>query len=93
MSSPANRWTGRNRPGWVNPEYDHLYGVLTNTLDANKRIPLIVQMIKLITDELPAMTLYYRPMVVAYSADIQGPQRIAPGGGSTANIHLWAWQR
>src|SRR5688572_17285488 len=33
IGSPGNRWTGDNRGGWSNPEYDRLYDSFTSSLD------------------------------------------------------------
>src|SRR5437868_1130546 len=51
---PENRWTGGNRGGWSDPEYDRLATTLTTTLARSERGPLIAQM-KRWTDELPAV--------------------------------------
>ena len=41
------------------------------------------------TDELPEISLYFDPSVVAHVAALTGPRLIAPGGTSAWDIHQW----
>ncbi|MBM2811622.1 MAG: hypothetical protein HW416_2381 [Chloroflexi bacterium] len=81
-----NRWTGNNRGGWANPEYDRLFGVLNSTLDRTERIEQISRLAKLLTDELPAFSLYYDLSPVAHTSALQGPGPISP---DTTGLMTW----
>jgi peptide/nickel transport system substrate-binding protein len=39
-----NRWTGVNRGGWSNPEYDRLVAAFGSTLDRNEREQIVLEM-------------------------------------------------
>lgn len=50
---------GFNRTGWKNAEYDRLYQEVVNTADQAKRMELMQQMEKILTDEMPILPVYY----------------------------------
>ncbi|HZT06071.1 MAG TPA: ABC transporter substrate-binding protein [Chloroflexota bacterium] len=85
IPGPTNRWQGSNRGAWSNPEYDRLYSAFNSTLDRNERARQIAQAMKLMTDELPVIPLYYDFGVVAHVAALVGPRQ----GGDSWNIHEW----
>jgi peptide/nickel transport system substrate-binding protein len=89
---PENRWTGQNRGGWANPEFDRLVERYTAILDWSLRTPVIVEMARLFNEELPAITLYFQPSVFAHVAALQGPRLVAPQSAITWNIQEWYWQ-
>jgi peptide/nickel transport system substrate-binding protein len=92
LASASNRWTG-NRNGWTHQQYDRIGTELTGTLDQSRRVSLIAQLLRIISEDVPNVTLYYRPFVVAHTSALQGPQRVSPKGGAAANIHNWIWLR
>ncbi len=88
-ASPANRWSGSNRGGWENPQYDQLYDQLTTNLDRAARTQAIVQAAKLVSEEVPLYPLYYNYDVRAHVAGLRGPQAYAPGGEATWAVEKW----
>jgi peptide/nickel transport system substrate-binding protein len=88
ISSPANRWTGTNRGGWSNAEYDRLFNAFNGTLDQDARFSQLMQMLKLLSDELPAYVLYFNPSVAAYTSAVKGPDN-ASLNTDVWNIHEW----
>ena len=68
---PANRWSGSNRGGWTNPEFDRLAQQFNTTLDRSQRAPLIVQMAKIFSDEAAVISLYFNPTATAFVAGIE----------------------
>lgn len=86
---PENRWRGSNLGGWAHPEYDRLYDVFTSALDRSDRNQAIVQMMKLVSEELPVFTLYHNFTVSAYVAGLQGP---TAEGLSAWRVHEWSWK-
>jgi len=51
-----------------------------------------VQMMRILSEEVPAMPLYYNFQVVAYASALQGPQPISPETTRYGNVHEWTWQ-
>jgi peptide/nickel transport system substrate-binding protein len=86
---PETRWLGRNRVAWMSAEADRLIDAFNTTLDRSQRNQQIVQFVRIFTEELPEISLYFDPSVLAYVAALQGPKVIAPGGTSAWDIHQW----
>lgn len=96
IGSPANRWTGENRGGWSHAEYDRLYEAFSSTLDRGERVRHVVQMMKLLSEELPLFGMYVSQQVNTWSAALHGPEPGTAGFGTLAegtlpywNIHEW----
>jgi peptide/nickel transport system substrate-binding protein len=89
IPSARNGWSGSNRGGWTNPDYDALYGTFTQALDRTERGARIAQMARLISRSLAAISLYFSPRLVAYASQIRGPEAVAPASDPTWNIHQW----
>jgi ABC-type transport system substrate-binding protein len=91
-ATAANRWAGSNRTGWLSPEYDRLYDVLTGSLQRSEQSRAIVQMAKIVSEEVPIFPLYYNYIVTAHLADLKGPLAYAPGGQATWGIETWEFR-
>jgi peptide/nickel transport system substrate-binding protein len=96
IGNAANRWTGDNRGGWSNPEYDRVYDGFTSTLDRAERTRHVVQMMKILSEELPLYGMYLSQQVNTQSAGLRGPDPGAAGFGTLTegtlpywNIHEW----
>ena len=85
--SPENRWTGSALGGWSNPEYDRLYDAYSTTLNRADRNNVVLQMMKLVSDELPVLPLYYIFQVEARLSSLTGPG--SAGTSGSWNIHEW----
>jgi len=94
IAGPENRWNGANRSGYQNPAYDRLYDQYNNTIDSAQRVAILAQMEKTITDDVPAVLLYFQAESTAHVSALKGPQNTAsPGsGGGVLRIHEWTWQ-
>jgi ABC-type transport system substrate-binding protein len=86
VSGPENRWTGINRGGWSNPEYDRLVDTLNAVLDRNERLQHMAAIARIMSEELPAMPLYYDLDVIVYRPNVRGPGPI-----TTDTTGLVAW--
>jgi ABC-type transport system substrate-binding protein len=89
IGSPANRWRGRNRSGWSDPELETLWQRYNTTLDRPERVQQIVQMAKIVSDHLPLFMMYYQVTVIAHVGTLHGP---VPGTVHTLahwNVHEW----
>ncbi len=84
---PENRWTGSALGGWSNPEYDRLYDAYSTTLNRADRNNVVLQMMKLVSDELPVLPLYYIFQVEARRSSLAGPR--SAGTSGSWNVHEW----
>jgi ABC-type transport system substrate-binding protein len=72
----------------VNPEYDRLWQSFNATLDPNERTQQVIQMLKTLSDDVPAWVLYYNPSVAARAAALRGPDS-ASLNSDVWNVHEW----
>jgi peptide/nickel transport system substrate-binding protein len=89
IGTPANRWGGNNRGGWVSPEYDRLSDTFESTLDRGERNQLVIRAMAYLSEMLPAFQVYYRFDVVGHLAELRGPAPMTPDTRMTWNIHEW----
>jgi peptide/nickel transport system substrate-binding protein len=92
IGTPGNRWTGSNRAGWSNPEFDRLYEAFNRTLDDPGRNQLHVQMLKLLSEELPGYVVYESPALLAHSSALRNVEFDFPGPPRSTemfNLHEW----
>lgn len=78
-----------NYAGWSNPEYDRLFDTFVGTLDGNERHRLVVQMVKMLTEELPITLILFNYNVSAFSSTVRGPDPKAFDTLINWNIHEW----
>lgn len=89
---PENRFAGRNRRCWSNPEFDRLFRFATSTLDERVRAESTVQMLKLLTEDAAIVPLTYSIHNMAVRKGLVGPvPRWHAQRGTTWNIHEWRW--
>lgn len=60
IPSEKNGFSGQNQMGWINPKVDELCEKIQSEFDSKKRKELAHQLIKIYTDEVPVIPLYYR---------------------------------
>jgi ABC-type transport system substrate-binding protein len=90
IGTPGNGWTGSNRGGWANGEYDRLFEAWNVTLDQPERARAAAGMMKLLSEEVPGWPLYWDFNVQATLAGVHGPA-LGIFGISTPfwNAHEW----
>ncbi len=94
IPTEANRWRGSNRGGYSNPAVERLSDQYFSRVDPGQRIAAHVELLKLLSDELPSLPLYYQMDVYGIRAGLQGAIPSAPGQGWTvANAHLMYWEK
>ncbi len=96
IGSPANRWAGANRSGWSNAEFDRLHGAFTQSLDRGDMDRLAVQILKLLSEEVPGFVAYDSPALMAHVATLRGPTFPfpgTPGPNWSWNLHEWEFVR
>ena len=88
----ANRWSGLNRTGWTNPEYDRLYAAWQTTLDQTERGMYVAQLLALVREGLPGYPLYFIPDVKSWVSSLQGPSEHDNSGfGRTSRATPYYW--
>ncbi len=83
IGSAVNRWTGDNRGGWSNADYDRLFTEFATTIDRAERTRISVQMLKIISDEVPVYPMYLGLQVNTQVAGLSGPD---PGTAGFATL-------
>jgi len=92
ISRSENGWRGMNRGGWSNPEYDRLVDAFTTTLEPDQRTQLLLQAVRLWSEQLAAIPLYFNPSVLAYPSALTGVKVVAPSAEMSWNIHEWEFR-
>ena len=61
------------------------------TLAPGERVRLIARMTRLISEDLPALSLYYELGTIAHVSSLKGPRAFMPEttGTVTWNVHEW----
>ena len=98
IGTQQNRWRGENRTGWSTPEYDRLFDAFMNTLDRTQREQQVVQMHRILSEQLPGFHTNFSAQAMAHISSLQGPEPGLASAGvfspETAphwNIHEWGW--
>jgi peptide/nickel transport system substrate-binding protein len=92
IGHPGNNWTGTNRTGFTNPEYDRLHTLWSTTLDRNQANAHLTTMMKMLSEQVSLFPLYYNFQVVAHTSALKGPQPITPDSSRYGNVHEWEWR-
>lgn len=89
-----NRFTGNNYGGWINPEYDAEWTKFTTTLGRAERNQHLVQMLRIVSEEVPAIPIYFNMAPTAYLSTLNGPTMGArvPDARIYWDIHEWDWR-
>lgn len=87
-ASEANRWGGRNRGAYSNPEGDVLLDRLSNSIDLRERIPLYRELVRIHIGDVAIMPMYWEIEPVLHLAAAKG---ITHGGQQTTfNFFEWS---
>ncbi len=92
IARPENHWGGRNRMAWVSPEYDAAYERFSQTLDRSERIRTAGEMFGLLTQQVPVIAFWLRPVITAHTRDVQGPVARQTSDVPHTMLGVWAWQ-
>jgi hypothetical protein len=94
IGTAENRWTGTNRTGWSHPEYDRLVAAYWRSIDRREMDRLSVQILKVLSEELPAMIADESPSLLAMAANLHGPEFGGTGTpGRPATTEFWDVER
>ena len=90
IGSPQTRWRGGNRGGWANADFDRGWEGYNTILETTERNRQVVEMERLITEQLPVIPLLFNFAVSAYLTTIQGADAgVVNDVLVTWNIHEW----
>ena len=89
--SAANRWRGNDRGAYADPAYDRLIGEFARTLDPTQRQQQAGQLMKIFSEDEPAISLFFRTQAWAFVSALTGPQLVDPGAFIPWNIQNWEW--
>jgi ABC-type transport system substrate-binding protein len=89
IAMAARNWAGDNRGGWANGDFERWWGAFNSTLDRSQRNQHVVEAMKVVTDQLPGIMLYFNPRPLAYLAGLRGPEIQSPEALINWNIHEW----
>lgn len=84
IASETRGWAGNNRVGWSNPDYERAWNAFNSLLDRGQRDEQIVQMMKVATDQLPAIMVHFNPNATSFRSSLHGPQ---VGGPETVPVN------
>lgn len=87
ITSPANRWTGRNRGGYVNPRVDEVLDKLQVTLEPRERLELHKQLLREQMGDVALMPLYWEIVPVLALKGVTGPKVVR--NEATQNFFRW----
>jgi peptide/nickel transport system substrate-binding protein len=94
IPTEATRWRGSNRAAYSNPEYDRLAAEYFRTIDSSARLNVHIQILKLISDDIAAMPLYYQVDTYGIRNGLQGVVPTDPGHlWSVGNAHVLYWEK
>jgi peptide/nickel transport system substrate-binding protein len=88
----ANSWIALNVSAWRNPQKDALIDGVFDEIDPARQSQMIVEYLRLFTEELPHLPIRYSTEVTSFRANVKNvPIRLESGGENarTWNVHLW----
>jgi peptide/nickel transport system substrate-binding protein len=87
----SNRWSGFNRGAWASPEFDRLEVVFNTSLDRAVRDRTVIDMMKIVNDDVGVIPLYYNLDAIAHVATLTGPTTAAPDTARDWSAPDWRW--
>lgn len=93
IPTAENRWSGINRGGYSNPEFDRLADAFAKALDPKDVVQYTVQLEKLVRTDLPTILLYYATAAEAYDGRLKGVRGVRGRAPDPIRfIHEWYWE-
>ena len=72
VGTAENRWTGGNRSGWHDPEYDALADALSKALERSEHEQHIARMVQILTDNVQSINVQNVAQPWIYEIHLQG---------------------
>src|SRR5262249_6941383 len=90
---PETRNLGGNFPGFNHPEFERLVTAYERTLSRTEKNSYAVQLLKVLSEELPGYALVYRLEFMPRTASLDGPMVTGSLDTVSWNLHEWRWVR
>lgn len=90
IPTDKNGYSGQNYMGWKNPKVDQLLESLDTEMKHEKRVEMIHEVLKLYTDEVPVLPLYYRSDVAVIPNQLKGYRLPGHQFPETNNVENWS---
>jgi len=92
IARAENRWTGANRYGFSNADFDRLTDAFLTSLDRSERIQALAEMERIGMERLPGIPTYWAAQVVAHTASLKGVSLPRVPEGGHGPMWTWEWQ-
>ncbi|PIS11093.1 MAG: ABC transporter substrate-binding protein [Bdellovibrio sp. CG10_big_fil_rev_8_21_14_0_10_47_8] len=89
IPTAKNGWSGQNITGWNDKKVDELCEKIDVEFDSKKRIGLAHELLKLYTDEVPTIPLYYRADVAVVPKTLKGFHLAGHQFSETNEVEKW----
>jgi peptide/nickel transport system substrate-binding protein len=89
---PENQWRGGSYDGYANADMDRLIAGFTTALATTDRIRQAVEIAKLYSSDLPAISLFFPTQPWVFTSDLTGPRPAASESNVAWNIHEWQFK-
>lgn len=89
IGTAETHWSGSNRSGWSNPEYDRLADAFSQALEPREREQQVTTMVQLLTDDMQSISLMIRGQPWVYVSELKGIALVPPEGNMSWNLHEW----
>jgi len=91
IARPDTRGRGSNYAGYLSADMERLINGYETALQRSERNQYVAQMMKLLTEDLPIIPLYYNLEFLAHVSNLAGPQVSVSTDAATWNINEWHW--
>jgi peptide/nickel transport system substrate-binding protein len=93
-----NRWSGTNRGGYTNPAFDAVGDRFRVALEESQRVDLEKELVRIFSQDVPLLPLYYEIQSVPVGGGLTGVQSIIGIAHTghvmhTWNVHEWDLQK
>ncbi|AZR72932.1 hypothetical protein BBF96_05715 [Anoxybacter fermentans] len=89
IPTEENGWSGQNIAGWANEEADKIIEKMLVEMSEKKRQELNVELMKLWTEDLPSLPLFFRVDIATWKTNVKG---IKPTGSADPYTwNCWEW--
>ena len=91
IPTAANGYMGQNSGAYINKRVDKILDTIEGEFDANKRDQLMHELLKIDTDELPTLPLYYRAQIAVFPKKLKGYAMTGHQFYCTNFAENWVW--
>jgi len=86
---PENNWRGASYDGYASADMDRLIEAFNTALAPADRTRVAVEIAKLSSTDLPAISLFFPTQPCVFTSDLTGPKLVAAESNVSWNIQEW----